>query len=253
MADYREHRPDAHGGARAIVACTWEHLSLAQARARVVPDACSDVVWDGRRLSLAGPDTRPVYHMLEPGTRILGLRIVPGAAGALLGVPASAVRDAQVELSELWGDDARRLEEQLRQAASAQAGRRALEQAVVQRLRAAAPVDDLIGEVVRALRPTDEVSVPSVVQLATRLGVSERQLRRRCDAALGYGPKLLARVLRFQAFMTRLRSGAAPSLAELAVALGYVDQAHLAHDVAALAGTTPAQLRAEAHARRAVD
>jgi transcriptional regulator GlxA family with amidase domain len=86
--------------------------------------------------------------------------------------------------------------------------------------------------------------VPSVAQLSASLGVSERQLLRRCDAAFGYGPKLLARVLRFQAFVQALRVHSQLGLAELALGLGYADQAHLAHDTSELAGQTPRQLRA---------
>ena len=37
------------------------------------------------------------------------------------------------------------------------------------------------------------------------LGVSERQLRRRFADAVGYGPKTLARVLRFQRFLALAR------------------------------------------------
>ena len=40
-----------------------------------------------------------------------------------------------------------------------------------------------------------------VAELGSALGVSERQLRRRFADAVGYGPKTLARVLRFQRFL----------------------------------------------------
>jgi transcriptional regulator GlxA family with amidase domain len=85
-----------------------------------------------------------------------------------------------------------------------------------------------------------------VAQLARATGVSERQLLRRARSAFGYGPKLLGRILRFQAFRSALRDQPQASLAQLALALGYADQAHLTHDVAELAGVPPSQLKREA-------
>jgi AraC-like DNA-binding protein len=52
--------------------------------------------------------------------------------------------------------------------------------------------------------------MPGVTEVAGELGVSERQLQRRVCDAVGYGPKMLARVLRFR----RLQAVAPPPLAE---------------------------------------
>jgi AraC-like DNA-binding protein len=237
---YREHAISP--ALQAAAACTWEHSSSAASEAYVVPDACVDVLWNGAQLLVAGPDTRPTLVSLQADTHICGLRFLPGAAGTLLGVPASAIRDARVELSELWGERARVLQGQIERSADPAGVLAQLEAALLIRMRESGPVDSLALAVADALRPSPPV--PSIAQLSAALGVSERQLLRRCDAAFGYGPKLLARVLRFQAFVRALPTCSRTGLAELALSLGYADQAHLAHDTAELAGRTPSQLRA---------
>ena len=63
--------------------------------------------------------------------------------------------------------------------------------------------------------------------LAGELALSERTLRRRFDAAFGYGPKTLDRILRFQRFLKLLRGAPNGSTAGLAMEAGYADQAHL--------------------------
>ena len=79
--------------------------------------------------------------------------------------------------------------------------------------------------------------------LVHALGVSERQLRRRFDAAVGYGPKTLQRVLRFQRFLARITPrGEISDLAQLAAETGYADQAHLTREVGRLSGLSPAGL-----------
>ena len=83
--------------------------------------------------------------------------------------------------------------------------------------------------------------------VAAEVGLSMRQLRRRCHAVVGYGPKTLQRVLRFRRFVSRIDAGLAAGqdrhdLAALAAQAGYADQAHLTRECQALAGLTPAAL-----------
>jgi len=87
-----------------------------------------------------------------------------------------------------------------------------------------------------------------VERIGDRLGLGERQLRRRFADAVGYGPKTLQRVLRFQRFValaTGGEPGGRPDLARLALEAGYADQAHLTRECRRLAGLPPAALLAE--------
>jgi transcriptional regulator GlxA family with amidase domain len=79
--------------------------------------------------------------------------------------------------------------------------------------------------------------------LGPTVGLGERQLRRRFLAGVGYGPKTLARVLRFQRLLALLRApGGPPSLAEAAIRTGYADQAHMTAECTRLAGRSPGAL-----------
>lgn len=90
-----------------------------------------------------------------------------------------------------------------------------------------------------------------VEAVAARLGVSERQLRRHCQATVGYGPATLRRVLRFRRLVSRVDAGGGQDLALLAAETGYADQAHLSRECARLAGLPPAALAAARHAAAA--
>jgi AraC-like DNA-binding protein len=222
--DYREQAPpEALAG---IVACTWERTVAAPHRQDVVPDGCVDLIWlAGRRLIVAGPDTGPHPQALAAGARTVGVRLKPGAAGAVLGVAAAELRDGRVGLEAVWADAGRRLEAALEDGVEPRA---ALLGAVA--ARHARP-DPLVAAATAALARPDA----RVAELADALAISERQLRRRFEAAVGYGPKTLARVLRFQRL---IRLAPAP-LAELAVSAGYADQAHMTAEVTRLAGRSP--------------
>ncbi len=197
---------------------------------RILPDGCVDLLWDGTGLTVAGPDTRAREHTSLPGTSYAALRMAAGTGPALLGVPADVLRDRSPTLDELWPEqDVRRLTEQV-----AEGGACALT-AWAQGQRRQREPDPLGGPVLAFARAGTPVSV-----MADRLGLSVRQLHRRCLPVFGYGPRHLSRVLRLQRAL-----GARGTLAEVAHACGYADQAHLSREVRDLTGTTPSRLLRE--------
>ena len=225
------------------VVCTWAGRfgdGGEQYTDRVLPDGCIDVVWTGQRLIVAGPDTRCVPLARRPGARFAGVRFRTGSAPAFLGVPASALRDARVDLGDVIGAGARGLEGELDRTASLPAAAEMLVAAVARWLPNAHPPDRLVAAAVSILAAAEAPS--PVGALAPRLGVSERQLHRRFLAAVGYGPKTLHRIVRFRRFL-RLAAGATRGdFARLATDAGYADQAHLVRDCQRLAGLPAGRL-----------
>jgi AraC-like DNA-binding protein len=209
-----------------LVACTWEQATTTQHAQPIVPDACVDLIWAGGRLTVAGPDTRPRVVTLESASRLVGVRLRPGAAGAIFGLPASELCDVSPDAAEVLGRVvAAALREELARGSDPH----------VRLLRAVqlrgAELDPLVGAALAALgRPRARVG-----PVAAELGVSARQLHRRVSDAVGYGPKMLARVLRFR----RLQALPPAPLAELAFDAGYADQAHMTSEVTHLAGLSP--------------
>ena len=78
-----------------------------------------------------------------------------------------------------------------------------------------------------------------VGELASRIGVSRQHLARRFRVQVGVSPKVLARVLRLQDLLRRASGETRPDWAQLALAAGYCDQAHLIDEFKALTGATP--------------
>ncbi len=198
-------------------------------RARpVLPDGCMDLIWADGHLLVAGPDTR-AYVPGETAVRYAGIRFAPGDAPAFFGVPARELRDRRVALGALWGEaEARRLAERITEAPDPAT---ALDELVRHRAAEAPAPDPLLRAVAERLaagRP--------VAETADAVGLCARQLHRRSLDAFGYGPKTLARVLRLQRALALVRAGV--PYAEAALRSGCADQAHLARETRALAGTT---------------
>ncbi|HSD24654.1 MAG TPA: helix-turn-helix domain-containing protein [Solirubrobacterales bacterium] len=235
MSLYRElaPSPELHG----LAACRWLRVvpEGSPSTTLVLPDGCVDLIWRNGELVIAGPDRSANPTRLSAGQRILGLRLRPGVAGAVLGLPASEVLDERHPLEDVLGRVAAVLAERI-----SDDGEEAvfghLEGLVSSRLRDAGP-DPLVLAATRRLG----FAGSRVDSLADALGISDRQLRRRFHGAVGYGPKTLDRVLRFRRFVSQAPAVASGEvdLARLAADLGYADQSHLTRDCVRLSGMTP--------------
>jgi AraC-like DNA-binding protein len=226
-----------------LVACTWERDAPeghGARETRILPDGCVDLIWRAGELLVAGLDLGPFMSPRPSAGTIVGLRLRPGVAGAALGLPARELRGVRVRLSDLWGRRADELEERMG-AAESPAERRAVLEGALAARRPSMPLPDRL---VRAAAGLLGLPGSRVGALSRELGVSERQLLRRFDDGVGYGPKTLDRVLRFQRFVARARAlaGGEDELARVALDLGYADQPHLSRECVRLSGLTPARL-----------
>jgi AraC-like DNA-binding protein len=226
-----------------FVSCMWVHR-VARSDAylhRTAPDGSVELVCQvGQPLKVVGPQTRPREELLPPGATVVGVRLRPGAAPAVLGLPAAELAEVRVGADELWGSFATALGERVARTTSVRAAVSALETGVVSRLAQAQQLDELVAELVRRVYAG---SADSIAAIASSLYVSERQLRRRCEAATGLSPKELQRIVRFQRFLALAQDGDhSGTLTSLARRAGYSDQSHLSRESMRLAGSPPREL-----------
>jgi AraC-like DNA-binding protein len=228
---------------RAHFSCVWINR-LSQSGGFpfvVIPDGAIDLQWVGGRWRVAGPDRHPMTEQLPAGAIVVGFRFQPGSASAWLGPPASEFCGQRVWLEDVWGRAGREAD-MVTTALGPNPRIDALE-GVLSRSAASKPLPN--AEMMSAYRllsgrPSTEPYV--LPWLMTELGMSERTLRRRFEAAFGYGPKTLDRILRFQRFLSSRRGLEARTTAHRAAAAGYADQSHLVRECRRLALCTPGQL-----------
>jgi AraC-like DNA-binding protein len=228
---------------RTHLLCTWTqfiegtHKSYAH---RVLPDGCIDIVFiDNAPPVVVGPWIGAFTALFTPGTKIVGTRFRPGCAPSVLGLPASALLNQSVALSDI----SRSLNEQFDGVAdrmSLSARRAALEEALLSRPACYCSTDRAMSAAIAWLA---QQSHGRVAQLSHWLGISSRHLQRRFVASVGYGPKTFQSVVRFQRLLhSSVSGGSQRTLADLAAGTGYADQAHMTRDVHRFSGTPPTGL-----------
>ncbi|NGO77906.1 AraC family transcriptional regulator [Streptomyces sp. YC504] len=174
----------------------------------------------------------------------LQIRLSPVVAHAVLGGATAAEHPhtggEMVPLEDIWGPEARRVEERLR-AASSWRERFALADAeLLRRYTAGRPATaevTYVWQQMAARRGRIRIDA-----LAAEIGWSRQRLWSRFRSQIGLTPKRAAQLLRFDHAAHRLAAG--HSAGAVAAESGYADQSHLHRDALAFAGMTPAAVAA---------
>lgn len=165
------------------------------------------------------------------------VRLRPESAARLRGVCARELAEHAFALSDVFAPaDVSRCDEMLLEAEGVDARVGVVQQLLLDRL-GERPTDALVARAARRLRQQPSLSVRA---LAARLDVSERHLSRRFRDALGASPKRFARIARINAAVRAASAGG--DWADVAVACGFSDQAHMVNDFTAMIGMPPERL-----------
>lgn len=166
---------------------------------------------------------------------VLGVKFRPGGLTAMLGGDPATVRDATVPAEQILAGLAARLEDLTVPLDGPSAGE------LDHRLLALAPDPEpsylrLLDVIEVALADRELVRVE---QLADAVGIGPRTLQRLFARYLGVGPKWVLARYRLHDAVTAIDEGYDGPMTELAVRLGWFDQAHFIVDFSALVGKTP--------------
>lgn len=176
---------------------------------------------------------------------VVGIKFQPGGFAALTRLDAARLRDqvlpaAAVLPSLAWADPASTPVGEVARSAGAAAPllTRLLAQVASER-----PPDPDLDRLRQAIEVMSDRSDADVDAIAAAVGVSTRTLQRLFRRLVGVGPKWMLTRARLHDAIARLNDGYPGSTAELAVELGWFDQAHFIRDFTALVGLAPAAYR----------
>jgi AraC-like DNA-binding protein len=194
-----------------------------------------------RRGIVHGPQSGYYVSGPKPGGAVVGVAFRPGAAGAVLGLPAAELANRHVPVEEIWGARARLLHERLCAVGRPAAMFQALEQELNAGLRRPLLIHPAVAY--SLVRCPQEGSRTRVAQVQRDTGYSPRHFIALFRASVGLAPGQFYRIERFGAVLRALAQAGPERLADIAVAAGYADQPHLTREFKEFAGITPTQYR----------
>lgn len=178
------------------------------------------------------PGTHDAHHV--------SVRLTPGGAQAVFGMPMSELSNRVFELDTVLGMQILRVRERLLNTPSVPG-------------RLAVLADFVRGRLaVTGLRPRTELlasldllhgthGMLPVEKLALRLGCTRQHLKRVFDTGVGLGVKRYARLLKFKRVLEYVETRNEVNWSAIAHACGYYDQAHFNREFRLFAGATPGE------------
>jgi AraC-like DNA-binding protein len=188
---------------------------------------------------LGGVNTKKFSRMLYGRSRVLGAKFRPGGLRPFVAQPVRAFTDKVVALSDIFGAVAGELDRR----ALAHTDHAAAIAVVESFLRDRHPRWDEAVGIAAAIteRIANDRDIRQVEQVVQAFGIGKRKLQRLFGDYVGVGPKWIIQRYRLHEAAYRMASAETVAWADVAIELGYADQAHFIRDFKKIVGTSPAE------------
>jgi AraC-like DNA-binding protein len=197
--------------------------------------------WEvGRGASTLVAGIQTHFTVIDTSTLESAMWVVfwPGAARAFFDSPADAFYNERIPLDLIWGPLASELRDRVREASTSAEKFQAMETALLERVNRRLELHPAVRYALGEFARTPHIR--SVLDVAREAGLSRRRFAQLFREQVGLTPKLYCRLHRFQDVLRQIALGAPVDWADLALAGGYCDQAHLANEFRNFSGISPA-------------
>lgn len=197
------------------------------------------LIFEHGKALVAGVQRRKFSRMLEGAVRVRAVKFRPGGFRPFIDAPVSTLTDKTVSLEALFGAQHAAFVANVLSARDDQSAFGAIENF----LRARAPHTDATLALLSAIatRIADDRNITHVDQIVAQFGIGLRKLQRLCDDYVGIGPKWMIQRYRLHEAAVRIAQDPEVDWAEIALDLGYADQAHFIRDFRRVVGSAPAE------------
>jgi AraC-like DNA-binding protein len=228
------------------IECIWHYsgsTTQTHCRERVLPDGRFQVVLNLSTRAATISGLRIHHVVVDTAALQCAMGVVFRSCGATRFFEGSALDfyGRAVPLDSVWGPETGRLLDRLGEETSARKRFAILEASLKDIWRERdgkyRRVPAVVEHVLRTFHATP--TMKTIADVSREVGWSRRWLTRSFAESVGMVPKKYCRLLRFQHVARQVESGRCINWAELAIASGFCDQAHLAHEFRAFSGLTP--------------
>jgi AraC-like DNA-binding protein len=222
---------------------TWDLRGHAPHLAETLPHPNIHVVFEKDSSVVSGVQTRKFSRLLEGRSQVFGIKFKPGGFRPFLQSSVSSLADSSVPANRIFGKAVDALTTIL--ASFRKESEKVSAANTFFRARLPEPDDTvaLAGQLVA--RILAEANIKTVNDLATRSGISKRSLQRLFNDYVGASPKWVIRRYRLHELMEKFHTRTQPHWAQIALDLGYFDQAHLINDFKSIVGYTPTRYQSQ--------
>ena len=209
---------------------------------RLVEGAGAEVC---RNTWISGPQVGPMLLEQPAHQDVIGVRLRPAGAYALVARALRETTGLLLDLSDLIGPEASELLERCEKATSIESRFRVLAQWIGKCSTRTGGIDRAVAWAIAQLDASGGTT--PIAALRERTGLSKTQLVEVFRDQVGLAPKRYGRIARFRRALGQLQSAGPGRLIDVALASQYYDQAHMNAEFRALGGVTPRAFLAARH------
>lgn len=217
----------------------WDLRGCEPYVAESLPHPNVHVIFEPSRSVVAGVHTQIFSRVLEGQSQVFGVKFKPGGFRPFLEFGTSKLADRLVPVQRIFGEDVNALRDVVLSSKS----ENDKVQAANAFFQARMPQPDkkiaLAGKLLEHIFL--ECGIKTVDDLADRTGIGKRSLQRLFNEYVGVSPKWVIRRYRLHELVERSNSGEELNWSQLALELGYFDQAHLINDFRSITGYSPTE------------
>jgi len=227
---------------------TWDMRGLPPANPQTLPHPSVHLVFERDAAEIYGIQTGKFSRLLEDQSHVFGIKFTPGGFYPILQQPLSTIANKVIPAESVFGVEGgpsirdlttilANTTNEVRMTEAATSFLRSLHLQLNEQAQQA-------GQLVYRILNTPEIM--TVDHLVEIIGINKRSLQRLFSQYIGATPKWVIRRYRLHELVQRLESGRPDSgeaidAAQLALDLGYFDQAHLINDFKSITNYTPTE------------
>jgi AraC-like DNA-binding protein len=203
---------------------------------------------NGKNGVVSGVQTRRFSRVLDDKSWVFGVKFRAGGFRPFFGKPVLELADRTIPARQVFGSEIEEFETTALSSRPDEEKLAAANDFFLARIPKPEKTIALAGELVDLI--LRDIEIKTVDDLVQRSGIGKRTLQRVFREYVGASPKWVVCRYRLHEVVEQLNSGEELDWGQLALDLGYFDQAHLINDFKALLGCTPAQFAKQVAANR---
>ena len=218
---------------------SWDLRGLEPRLVESLPHPNVHIVFEEAASKVWGVSTSKFSRLLEGKSHVFGVKFTPGGFFPFFKQSVSSLADRSIPIQQVFGSKMDGLESEVLATQDEDEMTAAANAFLLDRKPEA---DNKAGQVRQLVeRILHERDILTVDDFAARTGIGVRSLQRLFNQYVGVNPKWVIRRYRLHELLEQMHSGKRIDWAQLAVELGYFDQAHLINDFRSITGHAPTE------------
>ena len=218
---------------------SWDLRGLEPRLVESLPHPNVHIVFEKPQSKAWGISTGKFSRVLEGKSHVFGIKFTPGGFFPFLKKSASSIANLSIPVEQVFGSAVSDLESAILATESEDEMTAITNAFLLDRKPQPDEKVDLARQLVA--RILHELDILTVDDFAASTGISVRSLQRLFSQYVGVSPKWVIRRYRLHELLEQMHSGKHLDWAQLAVDLGYFDQAHLINDFKSITGYAPTE------------